>query len=264
MSLGVEYAAPMGRLDDVDLSKRLKTKEYEERLTAAQARVELLRLVAGGKVPPDGPLGPGVCVLVEGWDAGGKGGAIKRLVARMDPRHVRYAPFSAPSYDEKRHHWLLRFAPAIPGRGGMSVLDRSWYGRVLVERVEGFASDEEWGRAYEEIVGFERSLAMEGLLLIKIWLHISEEEQLKRFQKREKDPLKAWKLTDEDWRNRARRRDYCDAVEDMFKRTDHEACTWHVLPGDQKKYARVAVIETVSDALEAALKHEGIPIPDVA
>src|SRR3954447_25160048 len=254
----------MGRLDDVDLSQRLKRREYEERLEAAQKRTELLRLVAGGKVPPSGPLGPGVCVLVEGWDAGGKGGAIKRLVARLDPRHVRYAPFSAPSSDEKRHHWLLRFAPAIPGRGGMSVLDRSWYGRVLVERVEGFASDDEWGRAYEEIVGFERSLAMEGMLLIKIWLHISEEEQLKRFQKRENDPLKAWKLTDEDWRNRARRRDYCEAIEDMFERTDQKSARWHVVAGEQKKFARVAVIETVAEALEDALEGEGIPIPDIS
>jgi polyphosphate kinase 2 (PPK2 family) len=254
----------MGRLDDVDLSQRLKRREYEERLEVAQKRIELLRLVAGGKVPADGPLGPGLCVVVEGWDAGGKGGAIKRLVAQMDPRHVRYAPFAAPTYDEKRHHWLLRFAPAIPGRGGMAILDRSWYGRVLVERVEGFASDDEWGRAYEEIVGFERSLAMEGLLLVKIWLHISEEEQLKRFQKRENDPLKAWKLTDEDWRNRARRRDYCEAIEDMFERTDQKSARWHVVAGEQKKFARVAVIETVAEALEDALEGEGIPIPDIS
>lgn len=252
----------MGRLDDVDLSLRLKRTEYEERLAAAQQRLELLRLVAGGKVPPGGPLGPGVCVLVEGWDAGGKGGAIKRLVAQLDPRHVRYAPFSAPSADEKRHHWLLRFAPAIPGRGGMSVLDRSWYGRVLVERVEGYATEEEWARAYEEIVGFERSLVLEGLLLVKLWLHISDEEQLERFEKRRHDPLKAWKLTDDDWRNRGRRSEYCEAIEDMFARTDHGAARWHVIAGEQKKYARVAVIETVCAELERALEDQGLTVPE--
>ena len=252
----------MGRLDDVDLSVRLKRREYEERLVEAQSRLITLRLVAGGKVPPDGPLGPGVCVLLEGWDASGKGGAIKRLVARLDPRHVRYAPFSAPSEDEKRHHWLLRFSPAIPGRGGMSVLDRSWYGRVLVERVEGFATPAEWGRAYDEIVAFERSLVSEGLILVKLWMHISDEEQLKRFTKRAEDPLKQWKLTEEDWRNRARRAQYVRAIEDMLERTDHIAAPWSVVPAEQKKYARVAVIETVCAELERALELEGIAIPE--
>lgn len=251
----------MGRLDEIDLSLRLKTKEYEKRLAAAQDRLVTLRLVLGGKVPPNGPLGPGLCVVLEGWDAGGKGGSIKRIVARLDPRHVRYAPFSAPSPDEKRHHFLLRFADALPGRGGMTVLDRSWYGRVLVERVEGYASEEEWGRGYDEIVGFEQSLAAEGMAIVKIWLHISDSEQLKRFTKRAQDPLKAWKLTDEDWRNRSKRDEYLEAIEDMLERTDHPAAPWHVLSGEQKKYARVAVLETVVEAAEAAARRQGLEIP---
>src|SRR4051794_11231128 len=189
----------MGRLDDLDLSVKLSKKEAATRLQAGQTRLLALRLVLGGLVGERG-IGPPVCVLFEGWDASGKGGAIKRLVAELDPRHVRVVQFAAPSYDEKRHHFLWRFWPKLPGWGGMSVFDRSWYGRVLVERVEGFATREQWLRAYDEINGFERTLADEGMILIKFWMHISPDEQLKRFKKREKDPLKTWKLTDEDWR----------------------------------------------------------------
>src|SRR5438034_317462 len=191
----------MGRLDELDLSLKLSRKEQDERLEAAQQRLSALRLQLGGKLG-NSELGPPVCVLMEGWDASGKGGAIKRLVADLDKRHVRVATFAVPSDDEKRHHYLSRFVPALPGWGGMAVLDRSWYGRVLVERVEGFASVEEWTRAYEEIVEFERSNALEGMILVKFWLHISDEEQLRRFKRRERLPLKRWKLTDEDWRNR--------------------------------------------------------------
>jgi polyphosphate kinase 2 (PPK2 family) len=250
----------MGRLDDVDLSVRLKTKEYEKRLAAAQDRLVGLRLVLGGKVPADGPLGPGLCLLLEGWDAGGKGGAIKRIVARLDPRHVRYAPFSAPTEDEKRHHYLLRFTGALPGRGGMAILDRSWYGRVLVERIEGFATADEWQRAYGEIEGFERSLTAEGMLLIKMFLHISPDEQLKRFEKRSHDPMKQWKLTDEDWRNRAKRDEYEAALEEVFERTDHAPAPWHVIAGEQKKFARVAVLETLNARIEEALEREGVDL----
>src|SRR4051794_15423964 len=133
----------------------------------------------------------------------------------MDPRHVRVVQFAAPTYDEKRHHFLWRFWPHLPGWGGMAVFDRSWYGRVLVERVEGFATDAQWQRAYEEITTFERSLADEGMILLKFWLQLSEEEQLHRFERRSTDPLKAWKLTEEDWRNRGRRAEYEAAVEEM-------------------------------------------------
>jgi AMP-polyphosphate phosphotransferase len=241
----------MGRLDELDLSKRLSKEEEAERLERAQKRLLELRLRLGGKL--DSPeLGPPLCVLFEGWDASGKGGAIKRLVAPLDPRHVRVAQFAAPTPDEKRHHFLRRFWPALPGWGGMAVLDRSWYGRVLVERVEGFATEEEWRRAYEEIVRFERSLASEGMVLVKFWLHISSEEQLRRFEKRAEDPLRSWKLTDEDWRNRSRRPAYEEAVEEMLERTDHEASPWRLIEAESKRYARVKVVETVIGAIESS------------
>jgi polyphosphate kinase 2 (PPK2 family) len=243
----------MGRLDSVDLSLRLSKEEEAERLKTAQKRLLELRLDMAGLTSPEGRLGPALCVLFEGWDASGKGGAIKRLVASLDPRHVRVAQFAAPTHDEKRHHFLWRFGPALPGWGGMAVLDRSWYGRVLVERVEGFATVEQWSRAYSEIVGFERTLALEGMLLVKFWMHISDEEQLKRFSSREQDPLKKWKLTDEDWRNRDKRAAYEEAVEDMLERTDHEHGPWHVVEGDSKRYARVKVIETVIAEIERGL-----------
>ena len=179
----------MGRLDDVDLSLKLKRAEYEERLERAQQRLLQLRLECAG-LTGDGELGPPLCLVFEGWDASGKGGAIKRLLAELDSRHVRVATFSAPTHDEKRHHFLWRFWPVLPGWGGMAVLDRSWYGRVLVERVEGFSTEEVWRRAYGEILEFERMLAAEGMLLVKFWMHISQEEQLERFEKRKNDPLK--------------------------------------------------------------------------
>jgi polyphosphate kinase 2 (PPK2 family) len=198
-------------------------------------------------------LGPGLLVLVEGWDASGKGGAIKRLVDHLDPRHVRVVQYAAPTPDELRHQYLLRFASALPGWGGMAVLDRSWYGRVLVERVEGFATKAEWKRAYREINDYERALCDDGMILVKLWMHVSDEEQLRRFKAREKDPLKAWKLTDEDWRNRGKRADYEAAIEEMVERTSTDYAPWHIIPGESKRYARVRVIETVCDAVEKRL-----------
>jgi polyphosphate kinase 2 (PPK2 family) len=252
----------VGRLDEVDLGLKLGREEYEERLQAAQHRLSALRLQLGGLIG-DRRLGPPVCMLFEGWDASGKGGAIKRLTAELDHRHVRVAAFAAPTHDEKRHHFFWRFGPALPGWGGVAVLDRTWYGRVLVERVEGFASEEQWRRAYDEIVGLERTLAMEGMLIVKFWLHISPEEQLKRFERRKKDPLKSWKLTDEDWRNREKRPHYEEAVEDMLARTDTEFGVWHVVPADSKKYARVFVIETAIAEIERGMRARGFEPIDV-
>jgi AMP-polyphosphate phosphotransferase len=252
----------MGALDDLDLSRKLSKEEEAERLESAWTRLTQLRLTLGGLIG-GGELGPPVCAVFEGWDASGKGGAIKRLVGPMDPRHVRVVQFAAPTHDEKRHHFLWRFWPSLPGWGGMAVFDRTWYGRVLVERVEGFASEDEWTRAYDEINNFERGLADEGMVLIKFWLHISSEEQLKRFKKREKDPLKSWKLTDEDWRNREKRDAYEDAVEEMIARTSVEPhAPWHLIPGDSKRYARVAVIDTVIDQIEAGMRRHGLEPPE--
>ena len=253
----------MGRLDEVDLTLKLSRKEQDERLAAAQERLSALRLQLGGLIG-DGRLGPPVCMLFEGWDASGKGGAIKRLTAQLDHRHVRVAAFSAPTFDEKRHHFFWRFAPALPGWGGVAVLDRTWYGRVLVERVERFATEEQWRRAYDEIVGLERTLALEGMIILKFWLHISPEEQLRRFKRRERDPLKRWKLTDEDWRNRDKRQEYEVAVEEMLERTDTEHARWHLVPGESKRYARVFVIETAIAEIERGMRARGLEPIDVA
>jgi polyphosphate kinase 2 (PPK2 family) len=252
----------MGVLDELDLSLKLSREEADERLEAAWTRLSQLRLTLGGLIG-SGELGPPVCVLFEGHDASGKGGAIKRLVAQLDPRHVRVVQFAAPTHDEKRHHFLWRFWPSLPGWGGMAVFDRSWYGRVLVERVEGFATREQWLRAYDEINGLERTLADEGMVLIKFWLHVSPKEQLKRFKKRERDLLKSWKLTEEDWHNREKRVEYDEAVEDMVARTSIEPhAVWHLVPGDSKPYARVAVIETVIEEIEAGMRRHGMEPPE--
>jgi polyphosphate kinase 2 (PPK2 family) len=251
----------MGRLDDVDLSRKLSRKEEQAGLERGWERLTQLRLTLGGQIG-DRELGPPVCVLFEGWDASGKGGSIKRLVAQLDPRHVRVVQFATPTHDEKRHHFLWRFWPVLPGWGGMAVFDRSWYGRVLVERVEGFATREQWLRAYDEINSFERTLADEGTILIKLWMHISEKEQLKRFKRREAQPLKSWKLTDEDWRNREKRGEYEQAVEDMIARTDHEPhARWHLVEAESKRYARVRVLETVIAEIEAGMRRHGIEPP---
>jgi polyphosphate kinase 2 (PPK2 family) len=250
----------MGRLDQLDLSLKLSREEEAARLEAAAERLLELRLTLGGLLG-DGRLGPPVCVLFEGWDASGKGGAIRRLVAPLDPRHVRVVQYGAPTFDEKRHHFLLRFWAALPGWGGMAVMDRSWYGRVLVERVEGFATVEQWTRGYEEIVEFERSLALEGMILLKFWMHISDDEQLRRFKRREKDPLKNWKLTAEDWRNREKRTAYEQAVEDMLERTDHGFAPWHLVEAESKRYARVKVLETTIAEIERGMRARGFESP---
>ncbi len=252
----------MSRLGELDLSLELSRKEEERRLRSGQQRLLQLRLALAGLIG-NGHLGPPVCVVFEGWDASGKGGAIKRLVAGLDPRHVRVAQFAAPTDDEKRHHFLWRFGPALPGWGGMAVLDRSWYGRVVVERIEGLATEEQWTRAYGEIAGFERTLAAEGMILSKYWLHISDQEQLRRFERRAGDPLKSWKVTAEDWRNRERRHAYIDAVEEMLDRTDADHAPWHVVEGESKRYARVKVLETVIADIETGMRARGLePPPD--
>ena len=247
------------RLEDCDLSLKLSKDEEAKRLGKAQRRLLHLRLINGGQLN-NGELGPPVCIVFEGWDAAGKGGAIKRLVELLDPRHVHVAPFAAPTPDELRHHFLWRFWPPLPGWGGMTIFDRSWYGRVLVERVENFATEVQWRRAYEEITNFEHSLAEEGMVVIKLWLHMSDEEQLRRFERRRDDPLKAWKLTDEDWRNREKRPQYDEAVSDMLRLTNGPLAPWDVISSENKRNGRVEVIETVIRHMEegmAALGHPG-------
>jgi len=238
----------MSRLDEIDLTLRLDMEEYEKRLSAAQERFLELRLQLGGQTG-DGEIGPGLLIVVEGVDAGGKGGAIRRAVERLDPRHFSVYSYSKPDSRAKRHHFLWRFWAKIPGQGGMCVFDRSWYGRVLVERVEEFATREEWMRAYDEIVQFERGLVMEGVIVVKFWFQVSHDEQLKRFEGRRDDPLKRWKLVDEDWRNRDKWPQYEKAIEDMFAMTDHETAPWNLISGEQKKWARVQFLETLNERI---------------
>ncbi|MBA3289440.1 MAG: UDP-galactose-lipid carrier transferase [Acidimicrobiia bacterium] len=248
------------RLPELDLDQKLAKAEYADRLERAQLRLQQLRLHIGGQMGT-GDLGPGILIVMEGPDAAGKGGAIKRIVAPLDPRHYRVVTYAKPTYDEKRHHFLWRFYREIPGLGGMVVFDRSWYGRVLVERIEGFASEEQWSRAYDEIVGMERTFVLEGVVLVKFWIHIGDDEQLARFEDRAADPLRMWKITEEDWRNRERNREYDAAAEEMFARTDHELAPWDIVAGDNKRFARVEVLERLNARLEAGMERWGTPVP---
>jgi polyphosphate kinase 2 (PPK2 family) len=197
--------------------------------------------------------------VFEGWDAAGKGGAIRRLTPALDARDYEVISVAAPTDEENAHHYLWRFWRFLPRDGRFLIFDRSWYGRVLVERIEGFATNEEWLRAYEEINDFERQLIEHGSVLVKFWINVTPEEQERRFREREETPYKRWKLTEEDWRNRDRWRAYELAVDDMVRLTSG-AAPWHLVEGDNKRFARVRVIDTVCDALDRAL---GYPLREL-
>ncbi len=250
----------MSRIDEIDLTKSLGREESERRILSAQRRLTHLRLLTAGLLS-GGPPGPGLLVLFEGFDAAGKGGAIRRLTAGLDPRHVRVVPIGPPTDEERRHHFLWRFAPHVPGKGEMTVFDRSWYGRLLVERVEELIDPDTAHRSAEEIVEFERQLVNAGTTVIKFWLHISEEEQLRRFNARAADPLKHWKLTPDDWRNRGLRPRYLDALRDAIDDTDHHHSRWELIAAEDKHYARVAVLETVIERWSHDLERHGITLP---
>jgi polyphosphate kinase 2 (PPK2 family) len=191
--------------------------------------------------------------VFEGWDAAGKGGVIKRITETLEPRGYTVSSFSAPRGEEKSHHYLWRFWRALPRAGHLGIFDRSYYGRVLVERVEGFCSIDEWRRAYREINEFEAQQASFGMIIHKFWLHISREEQLRRFRARENDPFRSYKLTPEDWRNRARWSQYLEAAEEMLARTSTPYAPWTVVEANDKFYARVRVVKTLADAVDKAL-----------
>lgn len=188
-------------------------------------------------------------LVFEGWDASGKGGAIRRLTEKLDPRGFNVHPTGAPTPIDQSKHYLYRFQTRLPEAGTLAIFDRSWYGRVLVERVENFASESEWQRAYQEINEYERMLFDDDVRIIKIFMHISQEEQLKRFKERLNNPVKRWKLTSEDIRNRQRWDDYESAINDMFRFTSSEATPWTIIPGDHKWYARIEVLKTIVKAL---------------
>jgi polyphosphate kinase 2 (PPK2 family) len=198
-------------------------------------------------------------ILFEGWDAAGKGGAIQRMTAKWDPRFFEVWPIAAPSAGEQARHFLWRFWRRLPEDGDISVFDRSWYGRVLVERVEGFCSKEQWHRAYHEINEFEAQQREDGTEIVKLFLHVSQDEQDKRLEKRVKDPWKHWKVNAEDFRNRQKRDDYLKAMHEMFAETDTRWCPWKVIDANHKKSARIAALTYIADRLE---KHVPMAPPD--
>ncbi len=189
-------------------------------------------------------------ILFEGWDAAGKGGAIQRLTTGWDPRHFHVWPISAPTEEERGRHFLWRFWQKLPGRGRIAIFDRTWYGRVLVERVEAYASEREWRRAYDEINEFEAQQQADGVTIVKLFLHVTQEEQDKRLADRLDHPWKRWKVTPEDFRNRARRDDYLAAMKEMFRETDTRWAPWTVIDGNDKKAARIAALTHIADSLE--------------
>jgi AMP-polyphosphate phosphotransferase len=233
-------------LDHVDLSLSLTAEEYADRLKDAQTRLrELEHQIYRRRMP--------VVIAYEGWDAAGKGGNIRRLTQNLDPRGYGVVPIAAPNDIEKAHHYLWRFWAQLPKAGHIAIFDRTWYGRVLVERVEGFCTEEQWRRAYREINAMEQQLVHFGTVLLKFWLHIDPDEQLRRFRERQEDVHKQWKITEEDWRNRSKLDQYRDAVEEMLYRTSTPYAPWTIVESNCKWYARVKVLETVCEAIRQRL-----------
>lgn len=234
-------------LSTLDMTKSLDKGEYKTQLKKYQGKLNLLHRKASDK-------GMSTLLVFEGWDAGGKGGAVRRCTAALDARRYQVIPFAAPTDEERAQHYLWRFWRHL-GRGGrVTIFDRSWYGRVMVERVEGFATRDEWMRAYAEINAFEAQLVEHGIVLLKYWLNITPEEQLNRFKSREETPYKRWKLTDEDWRNREKWPQYEAAVNDMVERTSTRIAPWTLVEGNDKPYARIKVIKTLVERLDKAVK----------
>ncbi len=238
---------PSGALVALDLGAKLESREYKRRLDVAQGRLSDLSIEARER-------NVATVLVFEGWDAAGKGGVIRRMTRAMAAQDYRVFPIAAPTEEERARPYLWRFWRRLGPRGRVTIFDRSWYGRVLVERVEGFADEAEWRRAYDEINDFERVLTEDGAVLLKFWLQIDREEQLRRFEAREKTPYKKYKLTAEDYRNRARWDEYTEAAEEMFARTNSMNAPWALVSANDKRHARVTVIEAVCAALERALK----------
>lgn len=243
-TITLEAAPP--RLADCDIENTeyaLKDKEqYHKKLKKAQ---ELMIRVQQAYYHQ----GKRAIIIFQGWDAAGKGGAIRRITEKLDPRGYRVHPIASPTKEEQGRHYLYRFQTRLPQPGSIAIFDRSWYERVLVERIEEFASEREWQRAYQEINEFERMLTDDGVRIIKIFMHISKDEQLKRFEERLNNPIKQWKLTQEDIRNRSKWDEYENATDEMFQRTSTITAPWHVIAGNKKWFARVEVLNTVIDAL---------------
>ena len=237
-------------LGKADLSLSCSRKEYEKELKELQSRIqELHGELYRRRIP--------VVLGFEGWDAGGKGGAIKRLTAKMDPRGYVVHPTASPNAVERQYHYLWRFWKDMPKAGHITIFDRTWYGRVMVERIEGFCTKNEWRRAYREINDMERTLTREGVLVLKFWMQIDKDEQERRFRERQENPEKQWKITEEDWRNREKWDQYEAAVNEMLIRTSTVNAPWIVVEGNDKYYARLKVLRTVVAAIEERIKSGG-------
>lgn len=234
-------------LTNLDMQQKCAKKEYQVLLEKYQGRLNQLTLEARRQ-------GLSTILVFEGADAAGKGGAIRRLVAALDAHSYKVIPIAAPTDEEKARHYLWRFWRHLPRAGRVTLFDRSWYGRVLVERIEGFASEAEWKRAYAEINDFEEQLVERGAVVLKYWIHISKEEQLQRFKARENTPYKRWKITDEDWRNREKWEEYEGAVNDMVTLTSTGIAPWTLVEGNDKRFARIKVLKTACERLQEALK----------
>ena len=234
-------------LEQVDLSQKMTHEASEKALAEIQLRLVLLeQKLRKHEIP--------AIIMYEGWDASGKGGSIVRITGPLDPRGFQVWPIGAPNEVERQYNYLWRFWTRLPAKGVIGVFDRSWYGRVLVERVEKFCTPEEWQRAYREIREFERTLIDNGMVLIKFWLHISQDEQLRRFKEREEDPYKQWKIGPDDWRNRKHWDDYLKAAEQMFAETDTPDAPWHLIAAEDKHFTRVETARIVADRLEKAVE----------
>ncbi len=234
-------------LERVDMKHKLKKSEYHVLLRPLQVRLRDLEFQIFRRQIP-------VLCVFEGWDAAGKGGAIKRVTAILDPRGYTVSSYAAPEGDEKTHHYLWRFWRNLPRAGHLGIFDRSYYGRVLVERVECFCREDEWQRAYREINEFEAHQHSFGMVICKFWLHITKEEQLRRFKTREFDPYRSYKLTGEDWRNRSEWSKYLPAVEEMLQKTSTSYAPWTIVPANNKYYARIDVLRATGDAIESRLR----------
>lgn len=229
-------------LGALDMSLRLGRERYERKLAKVQRELQIIQQAYLA-------TGDSAAIVFEGWDAAGKGGAIRRMAAVLDPRGFKVFPIAAPREYFKERHYLTRFWERLPPQGGIAVFDRSWYGRVMVERVEGFASEAEWKRAYREINEFEQTLIDHGTRIVKFFLHIDQEVQLARFEERLRNPMKRWKLTYDDFRNRDKWNEYEQAVSEMLEKTSTPKAPWHVVPANDKKYARIACLETIARQL---------------
>jgi AMP-polyphosphate phosphotransferase len=236
-------------LETLDLTRKLNREEYIRQLARRQIQMRELGFQVYQQKRP-------VVLVFEGWDAAGKGGVIKRITEKLDPRGFVVYPISAPHGEDKSRHYLYRFWRRLPERGTIAIFDRSWYGRVLVERVEGFAKENEWKRAFKEINAFERQLQDFDTVVVKFWLHISREEQLKRFEERQHIGYKAWKLTDEDWRNREKWGSYEDAAEEMLVKTSTTLAPWSLVESNDKYWARVKVLSRLVEVLSKQLNYK--------